>query len=153
MTAARFQAALRRSWPDLVADDAPLPARLRVVEDSRHVEPGDVFVAVPVGRSMAGISSGGPVGRCRTGALSSGAGRKAARGAGRLARGAIALSAPTVGRTGTSALCRARFARADRRHRYQWQGSVTHFFIAELSRQLGCEAGVVGTLGTDGQAP
>ncbi|WP_163574950.1 UDP-N-acetylmuramoyl-L-alanyl-D-glutamate--2,6-diaminopimelate ligase [Halomonas faecis] len=147
VTAARFQAALRRCWPDLVADDAPLPARLRVVEDSRHVEPGDVFVAVP-GETVDGRDF-------VEAALSAGAERVLYH-LGRDERLPEALADWRVVplpflRQRLGELGQALYAVPDSLELIGVTGtngksSVTHF-IAELSRQLGCEAGVVGTLG------
>ncbi|SDJ90156.1 UDP-N-acetylmuramoyl-L-alanyl-D-glutamate--2,6-diaminopimelate ligase [Billgrantia gudaonensis] len=147
VTAARFQSALRRCWPDLPADDAPLPARVRLVEDSRRVEPGDVFVAVP-GEAVDGRDF-------VEAALSAGAERVLYH-LGRDERLPEALADWRVVplpflRQRLGELGQALYAVPDSLELIGVTGtngksSVTHF-IAELSRQLGCEAGVVGTLG------
>ncbi|TFH88088.1 UDP-N-acetylmuramoyl-L-alanyl-D-glutamate--2,6-diaminopimelate ligase [Billgrantia azerbaijanica] len=146
VTASRFQAALRRCWPEL-ALEAPLPETLRLVEDSRRVAPDDVFVAVPGvtvdGRDFveAALAAGAagvlyhlgrdetlperladprvmalPFLRQRLGELGQ-------------ALHEVPASLELIAVTGTNG-----------------KSSVTHY-IAELSRALGREAGVVGTLG------
>ncbi|RTR06053.1 UDP-N-acetylmuramoyl-L-alanyl-D-glutamate--2,6-diaminopimelate ligase [Halomonas nitroreducens] len=148
LTASRLIAELARFWPDhrAVLADLELPARLSLCLDSRALAPGDVFLAVP------GVTADGrdfvPAALAAGAALvlahDDGAARGAAAGDPRVlwlphlrqrlgelggALFAVPEALELIGVTGTNG-----------------KSSVTHY-IAALSRALGRDAGMVGTLG------
>ncbi|MCC5883574.1 MAG: UDP-N-acetylmuramoyl-L-alanyl-D-glutamate--2,6-diaminopimelate ligase [Halomonas sp.] len=148
VSACRLKAALGRCWPNLPLRDMPSLTPCRLVLDSRRIEPGDVFVAVP------GVTSDGR--DYVAGALQAGAVQvlyhlepgesipdhvptQSVLGLPYLRQrlgelGALLYDVPEtlelIGVTGTNG-----------------KSSVTHY-LAELSAALGREAGLVGTLGT-----
>ncbi|WP_163560221.1 UDP-N-acetylmuramoyl-L-alanyl-D-glutamate--2,6-diaminopimelate ligase [Halomonas sp. NO4] len=146
VTATRFEAALRRCWPELTLAP-PTSARLRLVEDSRGVAPGDVFVALP-GEAADGRDH-------VEAALAAGASAVLYH-LGRDERLPEALNDPRVLalpylRQRLGELGQAFFAVPEALELIGVTGtngksSVTHY-LAELSRLLGRDAGVVGTLG------
>ncbi|MEQ4538277.1 MAG: UDP-N-acetylmuramoyl-L-alanyl-D-glutamate--2,6-diaminopimelate ligase [Billgrantia sp.] len=147
VSASRLQSALCRCWPNLTIPASTGVASLRLVLDSRLVEPGDVFVAVP------GVSGDGR--RYLGQALQAGAVQvlyhlEPGESLPTSAEGQPVLGLPflrqrlgelgqwlyevpkaleLIGVTGTNG-----------------KSSVTHY-LAELSAALGREAGLIGTLG------
>jgi UDP-N-acetylmuramoyl-L-alanyl-D-glutamate--2,6-diaminopimelate ligase len=147
VSGSRFQAALKRCWPGLPIPDITSEEPVRLVLDSRHLAPGDIFLAVP------GVSVDGRA--FLPDALAAGAGwvlyhiepeeelpasaqeqRVLAlpflrQRLGELGHELFAVpeGLELIGVTGTNG-----------------KSSVTHY-LAELSAAVGRDAGVVGTLG------
>ena len=147
VSASRLQAAIHRYWPSLDPSAVQLEGSVRLVLDSRRVTPGDVFLAVP------GVAADGR--DYLETALERGAAcvlyhldrHESFPGSAQDPRVlglpflrqrlgelghelfAVPASLALIGVTGTNG-----------------KSSVTHY-IAELSTALGCDAGVVGTLG------
>lgn len=144
VSATRLAERLEGLWPDSAGRLPVLPERLRLVMDSRGVAPGDVFVAVPGvvadGREHipAALAAGAALVLCHAGDDATRpedprvlplAGLRERLG--ELGRTLFAVpdTLELVGVTGTNG-----------------KSSVTHY-LAELSRALGVDAGVIGTLG------
>ena len=147
VTASRLQLALQHCWPGLAHLDLPGDARVRLVLDSRQVMPGDIFVAVP------GVSGDGR--DYLDQALQAGAARalyhlEADEVLPASARSQAVLGLPFP-RQRLGELGRVLYRVPDSLELLGVTGtngksSVTHY-IAELSASLGCDAGLVGTLG------
>ncbi|WP_104201802.1 UDP-N-acetylmuramoyl-L-alanyl-D-glutamate--2,6-diaminopimelate ligase [Billgrantia saliphila] len=147
VSASRLQAALSHCWPNLAIPRPELGERVRLVLDSRRLEPGDVFVAVP-GVAADGRDFLEDALRAKAAwvlyhleaddSLPASAKDRPVLGLpflrqrlGEFGRELFAVpeSLELIGVTGTNG-----------------KSSVTHY-IAELSAALGQEAGLVGTLG------
>ncbi|MCW4151658.1 UDP-N-acetylmuramoyl-L-alanyl-D-glutamate--2,6-diaminopimelate ligase [Halomonas sp. 18H] len=146
VTAARLRAALSQHWPAQASEvgSLELPDAIRLTLDSRSVEQGNIFVALP-GTSVDGrdfidqaLSAGASGVLCHIEAgepASSSPGVLRLEGLaerlGELGRELfeVPVDLELIGVTGTNG-----------------KSSVTHY-IAALSQRLGSEAGMIGTLG------
>ncbi|MGQ4880318.1 UDP-N-acetylmuramoyl-L-alanyl-D-glutamate--2,6-diaminopimelate ligase [Billgrantia sp. LNSP4103-1] len=148
VSATRLQSALQHCWLNLAIPELPHDAPVRLVLDSRRLAPGDVFVAVP------GVAGDGR--EYLSEALEAGAIQVLYHLEPDESLPDSALGRPVLGlpflRQRLGELGRRLFAVPETLELIGVTGtngksSVTHYLV-ELSRALGRDAGLVGTLGT-----